>query len=210
MSEQNLIGLIIRNKRIALGYTLEYVGNCVGVSKSTVRKWESGFISNMGRDKIAALAKCLELNPITLVNGNMDTDVAIPTSAVRIPVYAAIPAGIPLEAIEDIIDWEEISPDMAKQGDFFALRVKGDSMEPRIKDGDVVIVRCQQSVDNGDVAVVMVNASDATLKRFHATPSGVKLLPDNPAHNPLFFSPAEVEQLPVRVIGKVVELRAKF
>ena len=86
--------------------------------------------------------------------------------AVRIPVYAAIPAGIPLEAIEDIVDWEEISPDMAKQGDFFALRVKGDSMEPRIKDGDVVIVRCQSAVDNGDAAIVMVNSSDATLKRF--------------------------------------------
>ncbi len=130
--------------------------------------------------------------------------------AVRIPVYAAIPAGIPLEAIEDIVDWEEISPDMAKQGDFFALRVKGDSMEPRIKDGDVVIVRCQSAVDNGDAAIVMVNSSDATLKRFYATPAGVKLLPDNPAHTPMFFSPAEVEALPVRVIGRVVELRAKF
>lgn len=130
--------------------------------------------------------------------------------AVSIPVFSSVPAGIPLEAVEDIVDFEEISGELAKQGEFFALRVKGDSMEPRIKDGDVVIVRRQEAVDNGDLAVILVNGNDATLKRFYASETGVKLVSSNPKYDPFFFTPAEVDAMPVRVLGKVVELRAKF
>ena len=189
MNEQNIIGRIIHNRRIELGLTLEKVGNFVGVSKSTVKKWESGFISNMGRDKIAELAKCLHLNPITLITGEMSPKVDSTSRAVRIPVFAAVPAGIPLDAIEDVIDFEEIPSEMAKQGEHFALRVKGDSMEPKISNGDVVIVRQQEAVDNGDLAVILVNGNDATLKRFYASDAGVKLVSSNPKYDPFFFTP---------------------
>jgi len=201
------ISKILKERRKALGYTLLDIAKMMDVSEATVQRWESGNIKSLRYERVGKLSEILKVSPADLMGW---TEEHPKEKAVRIPVYAAIPAGIPLEAVDDIVDWEEISPDMAKQGEFFALRVKGDSMEPRIRDGDVVIVRCQSAVDNGDVAVVMVNASDATLKRFHATPAGVKLLPDNPSHNPMFFTPEEVEQLPVRVLGRVVELRAKF
>lgn len=127
-----------------------------------------------------------------------------------IPVLGSVPAGIPIEAVEDIIDYEEISKEMAKSGEHFALRIRGDSMEPKFSEGDVVIVRKQEQVDNGQVAVVMINGDDATVKKFYKTDSGVMLVGNNPSFVPLTYTPEQVEQLPVRVIGRVVELRAKF
>ena len=198
---------ILKERRKELKLTMLQVAQRVGVSEGTISRWESGNIANMRRDRIAKLAEVLQLSP-ALIAG-VDDDASV-TSAVRIPVFASVPAGIPLEAVEDIVDYEEISPDLAKQGDFFALRVKGDSMEPKISSGDVVIVRCQDAVDNGDLAVILVNGFEATLKRFFASDTGVKLVSSNPKFDPFFYTPEEVNSLPVRVIGKVVELRAKF
>ena len=121
-----------------------------------------------------------------------------------------VQAGIPIEAIEDIIGYEEISNEMAQSGDYFALRIRGDSMEPRMHEGDVVIVRKQDDAETGDVCVVMVNGDDATVKRIKKSPEGLFLIANNPAFEPMFFSNREIDELPVQVIGKVVELRAKF
>ncbi len=134
----------------------------------------------------------------------------IKSKGIKIPVLGRVQAGIPIEAVEDIIDYEEITPEMASQGEHFALQIKGDSMAPRICEGDVVIVRKQTCVENGDTAVVMVNGEDATVKRFFQDETGIKLLPTNPTYEPMFFSPIEVRRLPITVIGKVVELRGKF
>jgi len=133
-----------------------------------------------------------------------------PSKGVKIPVLGRVQAGIPIEAVEDVIDYEEITPEMAAQGEYFALQIRGDSMAPRIREGDVVIVRKQSAVENGDVAVVLVNGEDATVKRFFQTEQGVKLLSSNPAYEPLFYTASEVKSLPVVVIGKVVELRGKM
>ena len=130
--------------------------------------------------------------------------------AVAVPVLGSVPAGIPIEAIQDIVDYEEISEEMANGGEYMALRIKGNSMEPRIREGDVVIIRRQEHVENGEIALVMINGDDATLKKFFANDNGVTLIGTNPAFEPLTYTPEQVEQLPVRVIGKVVELRAKF
>lgn len=127
-----------------------------------------------------------------------------------VPVLGDVPAGVPIEAIEDILDYEEISEDMALSGDHFGLRIKGDSMEPRMSDGDVVIVRRQEQVENGQIAVVLVNGDNATVKKFFKSEIGVTLIGTNPSFSPLIYTPEQVEQLPVRVIGRVVELRAKF
>lgn len=132
---------------------------------------------------------------------------------VRIPVLGSIVAGTPLEAVElrDEDDWEEIHPDLAATGDFFALRVKGSSMEPRIAEGDVVIVRQQPDVDSGSLAVIMINGNEATLKKVTKHENGIMLTATNVSvYEPHFYSAEEVESLPVQVIGKVVELRAKF
>jgi len=135
-----------------------------------------------------------------------------PCSAVgkSIPVLGDVAAGIPIEAITDIVDYEEIDAAMAATGEFFALRIKGASMEPRMKEGDVVIVRQQDTADTGDTVVVLVNGDGATVKKIKFGSDGITLLSSNPAYDPIFYSAAEVQQLPVRVIGRVVELRAKY
>ena len=133
------------------------------------------------------------------------------TTAVRIPVFARVAAGIPFEAIEDIIDWEEITPEMAADGKYFGLCICGDSMEPRICNGDVVIVRKQDDADDGDIVIALVNGNDAVCKRLRKYENGmVALISTNPAYDPMYFSKGEVDETPVRIIGKVKELRGKF
>lgn len=134
----------------------------------------------------------------------------ITTNAVKIPVLGTVVAGIPLEAVEEIIDYEEISAQTAKQGDFFALQIKGDSMEPKMSAGDVVIVRKQQDCDSGDIAIVLVNGDEATVKKIKKFDGGINLIPTNPAYDVITYTNEQIEKLPVQIIGKVVELRAKF
>ncbi len=128
----------------------------------------------------------------------------------RIPVYGDVAAGLPIEAMENIVDYEEIDEALAVTGDFFGLRVRGSSMEPRIREGDVVIVRKQSDAETGDTAIVMVNGDSATVKRIKKESSGISLIPNNPAYDIKFYSAEEIDSLPVRIIGKVVELRGKF
>lgn len=127
-----------------------------------------------------------------------------------IPVLGRVVAGIPLEAVEEIIDYEEIPQSMAKNGEYFALQIKGNSMEPKFSEGDVVIVRKQEDVDNGDIAIVLVNGNEATVKKIKKFDGGINLIPTNSEYEVLTYTADEIEKLPVRIIGKVVELRAKF
>lgn len=151
-----------------------------------------------------------------LMTGNKGISNDVPASSIRIPVIGTSAAGIPLEAIQQYIDdsdpstWEEISSNMAAAGTYVAVKIKGDSMQPRIMDGDVVIVRLQEDVDNGDTAIVFVNGDEATCKKIKKRPEGVMLIPNNPEYEPMFYSASEVEQLPVRIYGKVVEVRGKL
>ena len=129
---------------------------------------------------------------------------------VRIPVYGNVAAGIPLEAITDIEDYEEISQEMAAKGEYAALRIHGDSMEPRMTDGDVVIVRLQDSIESGEIAIVMINGGTSTCKKVMLSPDGITLISTNERYGAMFYSNQQIEELPVRIWGKVVELRAKF
>lgn len=130
---------------------------------------------------------------------------------VRIPVLGRVVAGIPIEAIEEILDYEEITPELAATGEFFALKVRGNSMEPTLKDGDVVIVKKQPTVDSGDIAIVLVNSDDATIKEIKESPAGITLIGHNAAvYTPQFYSNHDIETLPIQIIGKVVEMRRKF
>lgn len=131
-------------------------------------------------------------------------------SKTKIPVLGSVPAGIPIDAVEDIIDYEEIPEFLKDTGEFFGLRVKGSSMEPKISEGDVVIVRQQDTAETGDIVVAMINGNEATLKRLKKGPDGIILYPSNPAFDPMYFTNQQIAELPVRIIGKVIELRAKF
>ena len=127
-----------------------------------------------------------------------------------IPVYARVGAGPPLEASEEIIDREEISERMASLGNFYGLRISGDSMEPRIVRGDVVIVRKQDTADDGDIVIAIVNQNDAVCKRLKKYKGGIALVSNNPMYEPMYFTITDTQDIPVRIIGKVVELRGKL
>lgn len=130
---------------------------------------------------------------------------------VRIPVLGRVVAGIPIEAVEEILDYEEITPELAATGEFFALKIRGHSMEPRMMEGDVVIVRRQDDVDSGDVAIVLVNGDEATVKRVKKQEDGITLIATNTSvYEPHYYSNKEIEELPVRILGKVIELRGKL
>jgi len=158
-------------------------------------------------DKIQRMADYFHIEKSDLVEPRNSTK---KSESIRIPVLGRIAAGIPLEMIEDVVDWEEIAADTAEIGSIFALRIQGTSMEPRILDGDVVIVRKQDDAESGDIVIATVNGDDATCKRLRKYRDGVELVPTNPAYAPMFFSNQEIVNRPVRILGKVIELRGKF
>ena len=200
----------LRELRRAKGLTLKEVGSLVGVAESTMSLYESGK-RQPDYKMLQTLAEFFGVSTDYLLGCSDYSDIPAPTTKGKwIPVLGRVQAGIPIEAVEDVLDYEEISNEMAKTGDFFALQVRGASMEPRIHEGDVLIVRKQDDAETGDVCVVMVNGDDATVKRIKKSPEGLFLIANNPAFEPMFFSNREIDELPVQVIGKVVELRAKF
>ena len=130
---------------------------------------------------------------------------------VRIPVLGRVVAGIPIEAVEEIFDYEEITPELAATGEFFALQVKGDSMLPKLEEGDVVIVKKQADVETGDIAIVLVNGDEATIKQVKKVTGGIMLYGFNPdVYEPHFYSNQQIEELPVRILGKVIESRRSW
>lgn len=128
----------------------------------------------------------------------------------RIPVVGRVVAGIPIDAIEDVIDWEDIPYRLSKTGVFFGLKVKGDSMSPRIQEGDVLIVRQQEDAESGDIVIAQINGDQACVKRLLKQSDGIVLQSFNPTYNPMYFSNSDILSKPVRVIGKVIENRQKF
>lgn len=133
-----------------------------------------------------------------------------PAESAIVLVYGTIPAGIPMECIEDILDTEEISPDVLKGGkQFFGLRVKGNSMEPEYLDGDTLILQKVDDCESGDDCVVMVNGNDATFKRVFKNEKGIILQPLNPIYSPMVYTNEQIENLPVKIIGIVEEIRRK-
>ena len=136
----------------------------------------------------------------------------LPSNAIKIPVLGSVPAGIPLEAIEDVIDWEEIPQSLASGGkEYFALQVEGDSMYPDYLPGDIVIVQKTPVCASGDDCVVYVNGYDATLKqvRLDEKHGTLTIVPKNPSYPPRTFGKEEIQSLPVTIAGVVVELRRK-
>lgn len=198
----------LKELRINKGYSQQKLADKVGVSRSTISMWEINS-SQPDNEMLIRLALLFEVSTDYLL-GRTDERTPSKSKGIKIPVLGTVVAGIPIDAVEEILDYEEITPELAATGEFFALRVKGSSMEPRIMEGDVVIVRKQETADTGDIAIVLVNGDEATVKKIRITPEGITLIALNPTYSPLFYTSAEVDSLPVRIIGKVVELRGKF
>lgn len=197
------IGDIMRVRRQELGLTLEEVGDYVGVGKSTVRKWEHGDIENMKRDKIALLSRILKLSPLTFITGEVEygtPDNIIPLPKMKkIPLLGTIACGEPILATENIEAL--INADENLNADF-ALRCKGDSMiNARIFDGDIVYIREQPDVENGEIAAVLIG-EEATLKKVYKYPSKIVLCPENPLYDDIVYSEEKMNE--IRIIGKAV------
>lgn len=175
----------------------------LGFSKNFFTEMKSGRVKSCSAHKLSAIAEYFGVKTDDLLYDNK-------TEALRVPVFGSVPAGIPIEAIEDVMGYEEITPSLAATGKFIALRIKGDSMMPQICDGDTVIIRVQDDADTGDTVVAMIGGGDATCKKLKKDMGGVWLLPNNPAYEPMYYTNREVEELPIRLLGKIVELRRTF
>jgi len=201
------IGTNIKDRRKALKLTLETVATQVGVTRQTLSRYENGKISNIPIAKIKEIATVLHTTPTELLGlGNIDISEYTPNK--YIPVLGRISAGLPLYAEENIEGYimEELNGD----DEYFALRVKGDSMNAaHIFEGNLLIVRQQDIVENGEIAVVMINGEDATVKRFYRKDKIVTLMPQstNPEHMPQIYDTTKVS---VRIIGKVIKNEIQF
>lgn len=202
------IGERIKEARKSAGLTQLELAKKTDLSRS--------YIGDIEKDRYNPSVSTLQLIA-TATNTPLEdllpsTKTASPTGrGVRIPVLGRVVAGIPIEAVEEILDYEEITPELAATGEFFALKIRGHSMEPRMMEGDVVIVRRQDDVDSGDVAIVLVNGDEATVKRVKKQEDGITLIANNiSVYEPHYYSNKEIEELPVRILGRVVELRGKL
>lgn len=205
----------IKQRRIELGLSVDEVAEKLGKNRATIYRYESNDIENFPVGTLEPLAKILETTPAQLIGWHYDDSEnqnvnSNKSKAVKIPVLGDVAAGIPIEAVEDIIDFEEIDEELASKGEFFGLRIKGNSMSPRIQSGDVVIVRVQQDAESGDIVIAKVNGDDACCKKLQKHDEGINLISLNPEYEPMFFSKKDISDIPVHIIGKVVELRGKF
>lgn len=195
------IGQLIKQSRKEKGITQNELAKRIGVSAGAISRWESGDIENMRRDRIEKLADALGIDPNIIIgiepNKEMDGN---------IPILGRVAAGIPIDAVEEIIGYEEIPKRLLAYASYFALKIRGESMQPNIQDGDIVIVRKQESASDGDIVIAQVNHDEeATCKRLKTYRDQTMLLSDNPAYSPQVY-----EAKDVHIVGVVTEVRRKL
>ena len=208
------INELLKERRIELQLTMLDVAKSVGVSEGTISRWESGDIANMRRDKIAALAKTLRISP-SIIMGWEDESPTLPSNIIpitqvkrkKVPLLGDIACGQPIFADETRTEYvladEKIDAD-------FCLKCHGDSMTgARINDGDIVFIRQQEIVDNGEIAAVIIE-DEATLKRVYYYPEQGKLVlsAENPKYAPFVYTGEELNQ--IRILGKAVAFQSSI
>ena len=201
------LGENIRKRRKTLGLTLEEVAGKLGTSKQTIQRYESGQIANIPNEKIERLAEALGTTPAALVGWEDEGDVLLPVKVRRIPLLGKIACGQPIYAEEEYGTY--LAVDEGLDADF-CLYACGDSMTgARIYDGDLVLVKKQESVDNGEIAAVVVEG-EATLKRVYYYPDRQKLIltPENPKYEPLVYIGAELDR--IQILGKAVAFQSRL
>ncbi len=232
MTNQEL-GEYLKNIRENLDYSTREISKLCDISQSFISLMENGkrkaspiilkkladiyFIDYIDLLKKAEYDDLIQL--LNVENNIQGMDKKSEGSAV-VFIYGSIPAGTPMECIEDIIDTEEIDSEMLKGGkQYFGLQVKGNSMSPDYLDNDILICEKVEDCNSGDDCIVMVNGYDGTFKRVikNEDTQTIKLQPLNTTldengnfkYEPKIYSKEEIENLPVKIIGRVVELRRK-
>jgi len=205
------IGEKLKYRRKEIGLTMLEVAKIAGVSEATVSRWESGDIVNMRRDKIVLLAKALQVSPSFIMeweDDQNDNDVyqygnIYPIETKKIPLLGEIACGEPIAAYEEVECYVELGTDVHAD---FCLRARGDSMiNARIHNGDIVFIRKQPDVENGEIAAVVIEG-DATLKRVYKKPYGLLLMAENPEFEPIMVTPEEYTDF--RIVGKAVAFQS--
>lgn len=198
---------MIKQRRQEIGKTLEEVGKEMGVSKATVQRWESGEIKDMRRGKLVDLARALDTTPAYLMGWDEQPEFdpfTIPNierpSFQRVPLLGDIACGEPILAEENVEEYVKVSASVKCD---FILRCKGDSMSPRLLAGDIVLIRQQPDVTDGQIAAVLIDG-EATLKHVYHLPhrGGLQLVSDNPAYTPMLYTNENCDS--IRILGRAV------
>ncbi len=206
------IGKRIKRLREKKGLTQAEFGKLLGLTDKAVSTWEN----DIKVPRMATLQRIADLFCISTAYLVGEPEEKKAGGALKIPVMGNVAAGTPITAVQEYIDladsdtWEEIPEALARTGKFFALRINGDSMEPKMSRGDIVIVRQQSDINSGEIGIAMVGDGEATCKKIKKRPDGIMLISTNPKYEPMYYTNEQIEELPVCIIGKVVELRAKF
>ncbi|MBQ2876146.1 MAG: helix-turn-helix domain-containing protein [Clostridia bacterium] len=202
---------MLSNKLKALrrqrGMSLEELARRVGTSRQTIHRYENGTITNIPPEKVERLAEALGTSPSELMGWRADFDNLYSITVKRLPMLGDIACGEPIYAEEEHESY--CAADAELDADF-CLRAKGDSMiGARINDGDVVFIRSQDSVDNGEIAAVIIG-DEATLKRVYYYPEEGKLVlsPENPRYAPLVYVGDELNS--IKIIGKAVMFQSRI
>ena len=217
----------LKERRLELGLTLEEVGDIVGVGKSTVRKWEQGMISNMGRDKIVSISKALKISPLDILeieakdniytiynhlNPHRQTKVynfatdqlneqhveETPAIYHTVQVYSLLSAGTGIVDL-DPTDTTEIELNGHVPPHDLAFEVRGDSMEPVFENGEIVFVKKTQDIHNGQIIAVQIN-EEAFIKKVYITNDHMRLVSLNKEYEDIIAN----EQDDIRIVGKVL------
>ena len=196
----------LRKQAAIAGENQPDIAEVLGVTKSAVNSYFTG--TKMPRmDRIKKLAEHFGCNVSDLID---DKTVEDQVTAVAIPVLGTVPAGVPIEAIQDILGYEEIPKIMADTGEFFCLRVEGNSMYPLLYSGETIVIKKQETADNGDIVVALVDNEETTVKRLKKMSDGIILEAENPEYNSLYFNEKQIQNEKVKIIGKAVESRKKL
>lgn len=206
----NNLNFIRKKKNI----TQQELADKTNIERSTISRIENGEIDT-SIDNAIKIANALEIPLEEIIAKDLRFDnispVEIDKDVVKIPVLGVIPAGVPIEAIEEVLDYEEIPKDWCKSGkEFFGLLIKGDSMFPKYIDNDVVIFEKTNDFNNGDECAVMVNGDDCTFKKVLKHEQGITLQPLNSAYDIKMYSNEDIEKLPIKIIGVAKEMRRKL
>lgn len=180
-----------------------------GLSRQYIYQILNDEIKSVSTDTFRSLCQALN-KPLTLDNTEKAT---ISSPTVKIPVYGTIPAGIPTEMIDNsyITDYEEINAHWLKGGNsYFGLKVRGDSMYPEFRDGDVLILKKSPNCENGDYCAVSINSTECTFKKVIKEISGILLQPLNPIFMPQYYTNEQIEEMPITILGIVVEVRRSY
>lgn len=208
MNDLNYMDTFIKNLKYYMtlnNKTRIDICNDLSLPYTTFAEWYNGKVYPR-IDKIELLANYFNIKKSDLIEEKQQS---YSNSAVVL-IYGTIPAGIPMEMIEDVIDTEEIDAEMLKGGkQYFGLRIKGNSMYPEYLDGDTIILEKIDNCESGQDCCVMVNGDDGTFKRVFKNENGIILQPLNPEFQPMVYTNEQIEKLPIKIIGKVVELRRK-